>query len=200
MSKLNEVLDSIKEGDIILVQGNNFMARGILFFMDRYRKKLGLDKRVLFNHAATIINYKGQKYVAEANEKGIEINPFVKRYSYRLNKIKIITPKKPYSSSEKNKISDVAIQDAFNPTRYDFLNIFYQIKMIFSTKIKDGKVIKKWKGPRGTKAEERLYCTEAVATWANDVRPNTFDNQFANNPLDIDLNRYYKTLYNGITK
>ncbi len=64
--------------------------------------------------------------------------------------------------------------------------------------IKDGKVIKQWKGPKGAKAEKRLYCTEAVATWANDVRPNTFENQFANNPLDIDLNKYYKEKYNGV--
>jgi hypothetical protein len=189
----------LKAGDIILYKGDSWLSKSIRFFMERDRKKRKLPKRPLFNHAAMVVEYKGQVYVAEANQKGIEVNPFIDAYLKKLNKIKILSPNKPYTKAEKAKVSDVAIADAFNPTRYDFLNFFHQIKMIASTKVKDGKVVKKWKGPKGAKAEKRLYCTEAVATWANDVRPKTFENQFAINPLDIDLSKYYKTIYNGIS-
>jgi hypothetical protein len=62
--------------------------------------------------------------------------------------------------------------------------------MILKTTKKDSK----WHGPKEDKAEKRLYCSEAVATWANKVRPDTFEEPWTVNPLDIDINKYYKEL------
>lgn len=192
---MNEVTNKLSAGDIILFKGTSLLSRSIRFVMEIYRKKLGLSARELYNHAALIINYKNRLYVAEANSKGIEVNPFEVAYGNKLGKIKIISPKKAYSKNEKSDVSDVAIADSFNPTRYDFFNFIYQLDMVRRTTSESGK---KWIGPKGDKAEKRLYCSEAVATWVNEVRPNTFNKPWTINPLDIDLNRYYKTIYNGI--
>lgn len=189
-------IEKLKAGDIILYKGNSWLSKGIQFFMRRYRKKLGIADRTIFNHAAMIIEYKDTLYVAEANASGIEVNPFTSAYGDRMHMIKIISPKKAYSKSEKAKISDTAISYAFDPTRYDFFNFIFQINMIRKT---NSTSEKKWIGPKGDKARNRLYCTEAVATWANDVRPNTFSEPWTVNPLDVDLNKYYKEIYNGVS-
>ncbi len=190
-----ELKQLIKAGDIILFRGTSWLSRSIQFVMKRYRKRLGLAPRIIYNHAAMIVTYKGEPYVVEANAKGIEASAFDAIYINRLNKIKIISPKKAYTKVEKSKISDVAINSCFRPTRYDFFNFFYQIDLVLRTKSTTNK---KWLGPKEGKAEKRLYCTEAVATWANKVRPNTFNKPWSVNPLDVDLNKYYKEIYNGI--
>ncbi len=190
-------MSNYKAGDIILYRGDRFLSKAIRFFMERYRRKLKLPKRKLFNHAAMIIEVWDKLYVAEANKDGIEVNPFEKAYGRKLKKIKVISPKKAYTKFEKKQISKIASTYAFNPTRYDFFNFLFQIKMVMSTSVKDDTVTKKWSGPKGKKAENRLYCTEAVATWANKVRPNTFSEPWTVNPLDVDLNKYYKVVYDG---
>lgn len=186
-----------KPGDIILFRGTRFISKGIQFFMKRYRKKLGLPKAKVFNHAAMIVEMWGQLFVAEANEKGIEVNPIEKAYGHKMKMIKVIRPKKAYTKEEQKAVSKIATNYALDPTRYDFFNFLHQIKMIAKTKVKDGKIVSRWSGPTGKKAEKRLYCTEAVATWANKVRPGTFDDQWSINPLDIELNKYYKVIYDG---
>lgn len=189
-------LSKVKAGDIILYQGSRFLSKGIMFFMKRYAKRLGVSDRPLFSHAAMVVDYKSKLYVAEANAKGIEVNPLDHVYGGKLNRIKILSPKKAYSKAEKAKISEIAIGYALNPTRYDFFNFWFQIDMIKRTSRREDK---KWLGPKGDKARKRLYCTEAVATWSNDVRPNTFAEPWTVNPLDVDLNKYYKTIYNGVS-
>lgn len=193
-------LPKVKAGDIILYQGNTFLSKGIMFFMKRYMKRLKVADRALFSHAALVVEYKGRLVVAEANAKGIEVNDFLATYAKKASRIKILTPKKVYSKTEQSKISDVAISYAFDPTRYDFFNFIFQIDMIRSTSKKEGKKKnKRWVGPKGDKATKKLYCSEAVATWANEVRPNTFAKPWTVNPLDIDLNKYYKTIFNGVS-
>jgi hypothetical protein len=187
----------LKAGDIILYKGNKFISKAIRLFMEEYRVKLGLPKRQLYNHAAMVIEVWGRMYVAEANAKGITISPYEDTYAKVLDQIKIISPKKVYSKAEKELISKTATAYAFDPTRYDFLNFLFQIDMIRKQTKNHGK---EWGGPTGSNAERRLYCTEAVATWANKVRPDTFSEPWTVNPLDVDLNKYYKVIFNGIEK
>ena len=190
-------MNNLKPGDIILYKGSRWLSRAIRYFMNKYRKKLGLPNRELFSHAAMVISIWGKLYVAEAIGNGITIRPYDVTYANKKNKIKILTPKKAYTKKEQDNISTIAVAYALEPTRYDFFNFLFQIDMIRKqTKYSD----KKWAGPVGKKAEKRLYCTEAVATWANKVRPNTFDKPWTVNPVDVDINKYYKVLYNGITK
>ena len=178
-------------GDIILVRGNSFISKAIRFHMALYRKQLGIPERELFSHAGTIVEIWGKKYVVEAQSNGININPLEDAYGDKDPKDYIIkTPKKPYSKVEIERINKIASKSSFNPTRYDFLAFIYQIDMIRRTRHTTNK---KWAGPTGKKATDRLYCTEACATWANGVRPGTFDKPWSVNPLDIDINRYYVT-------
>jgi hypothetical protein len=182
-------------GDIILVGSNSFLSKGIQFFMKAYNKKLGLpEKKEYYSHAALVINVWGQLYVAEALADGINVAPLDKTYANTLKHIKVLTPKKAYSNTEKEDISKIASAYALTPTRYDFLNFLYQIDMIKETTKKDGPDAE-WDGPTGSKAEHRIYCSELVATCANKVRPDTFKLPAATNPLDIELNRYYKVKY-----
>jgi len=175
-------------GDIGLVDGKGFVANAIKFFMNKWRKVKKLPPRKLYNHAFMIIDVWGIIHVAEALVKGITIRPLIKTPYATCGGIKenvrILTPRKKYTEVEKKKISKVAVLYALNPTRYDFMNFWYQMRMILSGG--------KWRGPTNEKATDRLYCSEAVATWANVVRPRTFKNPAATNLLDIDINRYYK--------
>jgi hypothetical protein len=188
---------NLNPGDIILYRSNKKLSIGkaIQFFMKRYLKKLGIEKSVVYNHSATIINLYDRLFVGEALGKGITISPFDDTYANKLDRIKIITPKKAYSKIEKEKINKVVLSYVLKPTRYDFLNFWYQIKMILNTTKKGDK---DWDGPTGKKATKRMYCTEASATWANEIRQNTFKDPWSINPVDIDLNKYYKVVYNGV--
>lgn len=181
--------DKLTPGDILLVRGDSFISKAIRFHMEAYRKALGIPKRELYSHSATVISVWGKLYVAEAQADGINIRTFEEAYGDKdLRNMLVKTPRKPYTKSEQEHISKVASNCTFKPTRYDFLSILYQVDMIRWAILTKNK---KWSGPEGKKAEKRMYCTEASATWANTVRPNTFDKPWTINPLDIDLNKYY---------
>lgn len=187
-----EIINQFKAGDIVLVYIKTPIAKLIEWVMklDRKRRGIPVPNGHVANHAGMLVYLWGELYIAQAMEKGVEIKPFINEFKGKFNRVKVLSPKKPYSNAEQDKISRVAIQSALDPTRYDFFGLWYGLKYILSNK-------KKWDGPRGDKALSRMYCTEAIATWANKVRPRTFDIQEATNPLDIELNRYYKVIYDG---
>lgn len=180
---------NLRTGDIVLVFFNSWLSRQIRKWLNIYRKKLGIPVRTLYSHAAGIVEMWGELYVVEAIETGVNITKFEERYEKHLNKLKILTPKKSYSKSEDVTYSKAAMEMTFTPTRYDFMNFVYQINMINRTK---NTMNENWAGPTGEKATDRLYCSETVATLANVVRPHTFEKPWATNPLDVDLNKYYK--------
>jgi hypothetical protein len=186
-------------GDIILVGSGSFLSKQIKAYMKAYNKKLGYPKiGDYYSHAAMIVDMWGRLYVAEALKDGITLAPLDDTYLNKLQtdtvNIRVLTPKKAYSKTEQEEVSKIAAAFALTPTRYDFLNLWYQIKMIQET-TKTDENGEKWIGPKGNRAEKRLYCTEAVATWANRVRPDTFKAPWATNPVDVELNKYYKVKY-----
>jgi len=187
-----EILNKLKPGDIVLLGTTRFVSKAIQFFMRIQRKKQGLPapKGLIASHAGTLVNLWDQLYIAEAQEKGIVVSPFVSEYKNKWDKIKILSPKKAYTVKEQELISKIAIEDSLQPHRYDFFGLWHQAKMILTGK---------WTGPTGDKAERRYYCTEAVATWANKVRPNTFSKEEAAGPLEIEFNKYYQVIYDGAT-
>lgn len=170
-------------GDIGLIEGGTWVSKGILFFMNLYRKTKKLKTRKLYTHAFAIVKVFDKLFIAEMSENGAVVKPFVEAYGNKIDRIKFLSPNKPYTNKEKEMFSETAISYSFDATRYDFIGLWDQ--MVYVT-------TGKWKGKTGDKAEKRMYCTEAVATWANKVRPNTFKNQHSVNPLDIDLNENYK--------
>ena len=167
----------IKVGDVILVKGGSWLARQIQNWMNIYRLKKGLPKRKLYNHAAVVVNLWGEKYIAEATEKGVTVIPNALDYVLFKDTL-VLTWIDPLNQKEQDLFSKTAIKYALEPHRYDFLNFFYQIKYILTGK---------WSGPIGKKAEKRLYCTEFAAVCMDKVR-GSFEGQTWNkNPLDLEL-------------
>lgn len=182
----------LRAGDIFLYRGKGILPYLIRRFMNIYRKRKGLEKRTLYNHAAMVVKLWDQLYVAEATGKGIEVRPYSTTYKNKMSRVKILRPKKPFTKAEQELISKIAVGYSLTPHRYNYLNFLFQIAMIMSTT--DSKV-GKWFGIKGKRSENRLYCSEAVAVWYNDIRAKMFDAPYSINPLDIDLNSKLKNVY-----
>jgi hypothetical protein len=169
-------------GDVILVKGTSWIARAIQFFMNIYRHLRGYGDIQIYNHAAMFVEIFGEIYVAEALGKGVTIAPYKDTYLGKDNYI-ILEPVVPITPKEKDLLLLAALKSSFRVTRYDFSNFFFQIILIFTGK---------WYGRKGKKAERRLYCSEAVATWWSKIRPRMFVKPSATNPLDILVNTNFK--------
>ena len=189
MNKEILTLSQFKAGDIVLLAGTNIYERILQWFMKlaRRRKGLSVPKGLVANHAGILINVNGRLCMGEVLNT-VKTYPFPEAYYNYRERMKVLSPKKPYSVKEKEKLSRYVIDDSKLAYKYDVFGLLFQVKYILSGK---------WVGPVGERADKRLYCTEAVAKWVNKVRPNTFTQQEAVNPLDIELNRYYNTVYDG---
>ena len=178
--------NNLKPGDIILVKdGKSFIAKAIMLSLKIYKRKHGITIKDNFHHAGTIVDLWGVLHVAEANQPGYQIQKLDVAYSEKdwKNRIVAYTPVIPYTPEEQKEINKLAVGYSTPVNRYDFLNFYFQLKLIFSGK---------WEGTTGPKAEKRFYCSEAVATIANKVRPDTFENPAATNPVDIAINPNFK--------
>lgn len=176
-------LNNAKPGDIILSGSNTWLSRIIKKFMRLYSKKQKVRVDKVYSHAAMVINLWDNLYVAEAEANGINIRPLFRTYGVINKDVLLLTPKKKYLVKEQEEISKVATKSALVPTRYDYFSLLHQVRYIMTGK---------WPGSKGSKANKRLYCTEAAALWANMVRPKTFDVSYSVNPVDIQTNKYYK--------
>jgi len=189
---LNTVTSQFKAGDIVLVSLSSKIGKWIEYFMKKARKKRGLPvpKGRVASHAGILVTMWGELCIAQVWTDGIAITPFNSTYTLKSKLIKILSPKKAYSIEEQDKISKAVMQSFSEKKKYDFFGFWYQLRYVISGG-------KKWDGPRGERATHRIYCTEAVAMWANKVRPRTFDMEYAANPLDVEMNKYYKIVYDG---
>lgn len=168
----------VQVGDIILVRGGSWLAKSIQFFMNMYRKRKGLPKRVIYNHVAVAVSDGwGRKYIAEAGARGIEMKTSVRDY-LSSRECKVMTWRKQLSADEKMIFSKEASNYMFDPTRYDFLNFFFQIYYIFTGK---------WAGKKGDKANDVLYCSEFAAVLMYKTRGSFEGKTYDKNPLDIEL-------------
>lgn len=169
----------IKVGDIACIRdGTSIVARGIRHYMKKYKKKLNINNIPNYHHNGIIVDVWGRLNIAEAVGKGFKIHPLDEAYG-SFERIDIITPNKPLTEQEQRDISKKAEFYSLRITRYDYFNFIFQIWLI-----KTGK----WIGPKGQKAENRFYCSEAVATIYNYIRPGTFKLPAATNPIDVAIN------------
>jgi len=171
-------------GDGVLVHGQKWISRAIIFFQKIYTKKNKLPNKKIYSHVAMAIRVPGtenQIGIIEATAKGINM----KRYNsyYKSNRVKYIERVKELTKEEQLKISDTAYQSLEKVTRYDFLALPQNIRYIFTGK---------WRGKVGKKAEKRLFCSEAFATWHNELDPNIFKSPEHTNLVDINLNSNFK--------
>lgn len=164
-------------GDIMLQRTNSWLSKAIMFWMNVYRLKMKLPKRELYSHVAIVIDMYGQKYVAEAVANGVRLYPDADKY-FREKDVKVKTWVKPLSDKEKSEFSKEAAKYAHIPTRYDFLNFWFQMKYILTGK---------WRGPRNDESKKRLYCSEYAAVVMDKVRGCFKGKTWDKNPLDIDL-------------
>ena len=167
----------LKVGDIILVHGGSFLARGIQFFMNIYRKRLGLPKRKLYNHVAVVVDLYGELYVAEAHAKGVQVLPNAVQYVESQDCL-VLTWAKPLTKSEQSLFSREAVKYALIPHRYDVLNFFFQMKYILTGM---------WRCPVGSKSVKLIYCSELGAIVMDKVRGSFNGQTWDKNPLDIEL-------------
>ena len=172
-------MEKLKVGDIVLVSGTSFLAKGIQLFMNIYRRKLDLPQRKLYNHVAVVVDLYGELYVAEAVGKGVQVIPNAEHYVLSQD-CKVLTWFDPLTPKEQTMFSREAIKYSLQLHRYDVLNFFYQMKYIFTGK---------WRGPTGNKAERRVYCSELAAILMDKIRGSFNGVTWDKNPLDIELSR-----------
>lgn len=176
--------DDIKTGDIGLSINDSFLAKGIRFFMNVYRRVKGLPKRQLFNHSFHFVWLEGELFVAEAIAKGGVLRPYRGAYLKKHIRHMVKTPIDPYTDEEKKELKRFTITFIGQNHEYQFLNFPIQILYVIS----GGRW---WIGRKGKKSRERVYCTETTAICINSVR-ETWERPWAANPLDIDLAPEYK--------
>lgn len=175
----------MKTGQIILVSSNGFLPDAIKFFMNIYRKRMGLKPRRLYSHVAVVVDLWGTQWIAEASAKGVRVIPYPGDYVRRHNCL-VMDWKIPLSESEQRLFSRTAIEYTLRVTRYDVLNFWYQIKFILTGR---------WKGPEGDESKRRLYCSEFAAVVMDRVRNSFHGRTWDKNPLDIELCQDIEALY-----
>ena len=161
-------------GDIYLVRSSSLLARAIQFWMKVYVNRNRKVTDFIPNHAATVIDIWGVKMVAEANAKGIEAKYTAEEY-IKKNKIAVMRINEEVAEDW----SKYASQYFIIPHRYDIFNFVYQMIMILTGK---------WVGPKGHKAERRIYCSEYVAILL-DKCYDLYDTTYDKNPIDIYLTK-----------
>ena len=170
-------INDYKPGDIILVSNNGLLPKGIKLFMNIYRKKKDVSKTELYNHVVVVVNLWGKMWIADSAEKGVQVNESLEKYVNRENCLHL-TWKTPLTEEEQELFSKTAINYSLNPTRYDFINFYDQIRYILTGK---------WKGKTGDKSKKRLYCSEFAAVCMDVVRNSFKGVTWDKNPLDIQL-------------
>lgn len=174
-----------KTGDIILVSGIGLLPRGIQFFMNIYRKRLGLTPRKLYNHVAVVVELWCTLWIAEASAKGVRVFKYPDDYIRRQD-VKVMQFKKPLSEIEQRKFSEVAIKYALHPTRYDLTNFWHQMIFILTGK---------WNGKVNAASRGKLYCSEFAAVVMDEVRNSFSGVTWDKNPLDIEICQELEFIY-----
>lgn len=180
---------ALQVGDILNVKkGRSPLAMAISFFMRIYKKKLELDEDMPdYHHSGLIIEVWDHLYVAEAVGKGFKIHPVETAYSPGdwENRVDVTRPNFPLNENEKKRLCRVSVGYSMTITRYDIFNFIFQAILVLTGK---------WIGPTGKKAQNRVYCSEAVATIYNQVRHDTFRRPEATNPIDVAINENFHAI------
>jgi hypothetical protein len=169
--------DDFRPGDVLLFRHTGFLPKVIRFFMKLYSKRKNVEQDIYYNHVAVIVNLWGELWVADAVEKGVQVEDSLDRYMDK-SSVKHLTWVKPLSKEEQEDFSKVAISYAMKVTRYDFLNFWDQARYILTGE---------WKGKTGKDSKERVYCSKFAAICMDEVRGSFNGVTWDKNPLDIEL-------------
>lgn len=175
----------MKVGDVILSCDKGFLPSAIRFFMKRYAKRIGVESEKVFNHVAVCVDVRGQKRIAEAMAKGVQIIQTPEEYLAHHHDYLIRTWVKPLSEQEKQTFSTSVKKLAYKVTRYEFSNFFNQIGLINRNV---------WNGKTGVDALDRMYCSEVAAFAMDETRGSFGGVWWVRNPLDIQINNHLKDI------
>lgn len=144
--------DLIQTGDILHCRGKRLISRLIMRFT-----------KSKWSHTALAIRIEGKLFVIDAQRDGLNLRPFDAWHAKYEYKILVCRSTSDWYSDTQSKVKKRAL-DRIGVTLYDFESLFLR----YPWKLLTGK----WKN-RGSKEDDRFYCSEFVA-WAYSV-PNWFE-------------------------
>jgi len=177
---------NLEIGDILGVHsGKSFIARGITSEMKHFCKKFNIPYKKIYHHNARVVDLWGKIWICEANKPGVQTLRPLEAYGKEdwENRIDIFKPIIPYTEKQKRLISEYSVNFSNKQTRYDFFNFVFH--MIYN---RTGV----WVGPKGKRAENRMHCSELVATVENYIDPLAFDNPAGANPMVVVTNKKFR--------
>jgi hypothetical protein len=126
----------------------------------------------LWNHIGCIVEKDGILCVGESLPEGFKIHSWVGS-RYQLNDIEycLLELYKPFSEKELFAFTKLILSIEGVP--YDFTGIIDQTDFVTTGD---------WEGEVGLKAQERMYCSEAIATEINKIRKGIFAFPWLVNP------------------
>lgn len=144
----------LQSGDVLSCSGTSWLARAI--------KKMTKSR---INHTALVLEIWGELFIMDSQKDGTNPRRFEEwtekyKYEYRVHR--------PMSFSKEQKKKAISKSGT---TPYDFSSLlWYQPRYLFTGK---------WKGKKGKKAEDRMYCSEYVSWVFN------FEDWWANSPQRV---------------
>ena len=167
----------LKAGDTLLYKSPGFLPRAIRYFMKKYvYKKYGKKNPdyPICNHMATVIEYNGELYTAEAVSRGYVIAP-VHIYERLGESVFVYRPIKRFTKEEQDSIKEYAIQLAFKQTEYEIGNFLWWIVYIATG----------FKWFIGGKKDQKVFCFESAARCLNASGREYFDKPWLVTSVDI---------------
>ena len=163
-------IDSIKTGDLLVVQTNSWLANAIQWFQGLKNKQFGK-----YNHAMVAWWVYGELFVTEAIGTGVVATRFeTYMQNSRYKSIMLLRPNYDVDGVSIGKY----MLSFLGRTRYDFIDLVFYQSVRFLTS--------KWLG--GNKDDKRFICGEWSAHVANSCKTDVIPNETEVAPLDLCLN------------
>ena len=145
----------IQEGDLILVHSK----KGIV------PKLIRTFSKCYYNHAAIVVKAMNELYVLEATGRGLLITQSLEEYLKETPSKREILIRRPKRQSEEGILKAYEALSEIIGNKYDFKSLLFSQ---FIYQITDEK---SWKGKKGAKAANKVYCSEAYAYAYSDLFP-----------------------------
>ena len=162
-----------KVGTFIAVHADTFIGESIQFWEKVQERRIGKwHDQKLYNHIAGIVTIDNKLIVGEALAEGFTLTEFEKsRYFRKEVDFSYFKMYKDFTQYELDALAGMVL--AAKGTPYDFAAIADQVDFATSGI---------WRGETGDHAKERLYCSEAWATFVNNLRKGIFPYPWLVNP------------------
>jgi hypothetical protein len=162
-----------KAGQFFCSRQNDTIGKGIQASEKLQSKRKNTYKNQTFwNHVGTIIEKDGILCVGESLPEGFVIHSW-HGSRYQLNECEYVLLElyKPWTKEELFAYTKLIL--SIEGTPYDFVGIADQVDFVTTGK---------WKGETGLKAQQRMYCSEAIATEITKLRKGIFAYPWSVNP------------------